>query len=129
MKQDSKDNIEIDLDKSIEKALKKYTLEVDDAIEAHGFKVASYIDYAEDSISELGISIKQQFKETTPSLLFTNLAISLTNTTQNIVNYTINEARSRNTNYFNEKLDKNASELNSTLGKLNARFLNALEQI
>lgn len=129
MKYDSNDNIKMDLDKSIEKALKKYTLEVDDAIEAHGFKVTSYIDYAEDSISELGSSIKQQFKTTSSSLLFNNLSNSLTSTTQNIVNYTINDARSRNTNYFNEKLDKNASELYNTLGMLNTRFLNDLKQI
>ena len=32
------------MDKKIEKIFRKYILEVDDAIEAHGFKSASYID-------------------------------------------------------------------------------------
>lgn len=129
MEQDFNDTIKIDLDKSIEKAIKKYILEVDDAIEAHGFKATSYIDYAEDSISELGLAIKQQFKENHKSLLFTNLENSLNNTTENIVNYTIADASSRNVGFPNEKLAEKASELNNTLVKLNTRFLNSLEQI
>ena len=62
-----------DIDKAIDKKFKKYTLEVDDAIEAHGFKATSYIDYAEDSILKLQDATKKHFKEHGHGLLFTNL--------------------------------------------------------
>lgn len=119
----------MDLNKSIEKAIKKYTLEVDDAIEAHGFKATSSIDYAEDIISELGTSIKNQCYSNSSNILFVNLENSLNHTTQNIVNYTKEDALSRNNNYFNDKIEQKADELHEVLTKLNSRFLDSLKQI
>lgn len=121
-------NINLDLNKSIEKAIKKYTLEVDDAIEAHGFKATSCIDYAEDVISELEHSIKQHFESTSSDLLFKNLENSLNHTVQNIINYTKEDAIYRKHHSF-DKIDKKTNELHSALSTLNTRFLNSLEMI
>ena len=116
------------VNKSIEKAIRKYTLEVDDAIEAHGFKATSCIDYAEDLISELGENIKKHFELTHPDLLFKNLEVSLNNTIKNIVDYTKEDAIYRN--YFHsEKIDKKVNDLYSVLTTLNTRLLTSLESI
>lgn len=115
----------LNFNKSVEKAIRKYTLEVDDAIEAHGFKATSCIDYAEDVIFELENSIKKHFQETNSNLLFKDLENSLNDTIQNIVNYTKEDAIYRN-NYCSEKLDKKADELYSVLTILNSRFLTSL---
>lgn len=113
---------------SIEKAIRKYRLEVDDAIEAHGFKATSCIDYAEDVISELGEHIKTNFDTDAPDLLFKNLEVSLNDTIQNIVDYTKEDAIYRN--YLHtEKIDKKVNELHSVLTTLNTRFLTSLERI
>lgn len=130
MEKNLNDTLEVDLDKSIERAIKKYTLEVDDAIEAYGFKATSYIDYAEDSISKLENKIKKQFrKENNSSILFTNLENSLKDTVKDIVDYTIEETNFRNNNCSNEKVEKKALELHGLLSELNLNFLNALEVI
>lgn len=121
-------NTNIDFNKSIEKAIKKYTLEVDDAIEAHGFKAKSCIDYAENVISELEASIKNHFEFASSDLLFKNLENSLNDTTQNIVNHTKEDAMHRKHHSF-DKIDKNTNELHSSLALLNARLLNSLETI
>lgn len=121
-------NTYLDSNKSIEKAIKKYTLEVDDAIEAHGFKIASCIDYAENAISDLEISIKKSFESNSSSLLFKNLEDSLKTTTQNIINHTKEDALLRKHHSF-DKIDKKTNELQSTLSTLNARFLTSLETL
>lgn len=121
-------NNNLDLNESIEKAIKKYTLEVDDAIEAHGFKATSCIDYAEDVISELEDSIKKHFETNDSNLLFKNLEVSLNDTIQNIVDYTKEDAIYRN-HFHLEKLDEKTEELYSVLTLLNTRFLNTLEKI
>lgn len=119
-----------DLDKTIEKKFKKYILEVDDAIEAHGFKGTSYIDYAEDSIFKLQNSTKKNFKEHGSSILFTNLLeSSLNNVIDNIVNYTIEDTLIRNKNYPSEKLDKKAYNLHEDLKFLNERLLNSFKTL
>lgn len=131
MEQNLNNTQEIDLNKSIERAIKKYTLEVDDAIEAHGFKAASYIDYAENTISELEFSIKKQLKTHSSNILFVNLENSLNDTVKNIVNYTIEDANFRNNNCSTERIDKiekKATDLHSALNQLNTRFLTSLEE-
>lgn len=117
----------INISQPLDKAIKKYILEVDDAIEAHGFKAASCIDYAEDTILEMENSIKKQYLEgNSSSLLFTNLENSLNETVNNIVNYTKEDTISRNTNFPNEKLDEKLNNLHSSLVTLNSRFYNSL---
>lgn len=121
-------NTHLDFNKSIEKAIKKYTLEVDDAIEAHGFKAKSCIDYAENVISELETSIKKHFEFSNSDLLFKNLESSLNDTTQNIIKHTKEDAICRKHHSF-EKIDKKTNELHSSLSLLNKRLLNSLETI
>lgn len=119
----------LDFDKSIEKAIRKYTLEVDDAIEAHGFKATSCIDYAEDAISELGASLKKHYLENNSSLLFNNLEISLNETVNDIVNYTKEDMLLRNTHISDEKILEKTDALHSALISLNSRFYNSLGMI
>lgn len=117
-----------DIDKAIDKKFRKYTLEVDDAIEAHGFKATSYIDYAEDSILKLQDSTKRDFKEHGHGLLFTNLLeTSLNNTVEDIVNYTFEDAVNRNTNHTTEKLKEKTISLHDDLKFLNERLLNSFK--
>ena len=117
-----------DIDKAIDKKFRKYTLEVDDAIEAHGFKATSYIDYAEDSILKLQDSTKRDFKEHGHGLLFTNLLeTSLNNTVEDIVNYTFEDAVNRNTNHTTEKLKEKTISLYDDLKFLNERLLNSFK--
>lgn len=118
--------MEQNFNKTIEKAIRKYTLEVDDAIEAHGFKATSCIDYAEDVISELGTSIKKHYLENNSNLLFNNLENSLNETVNNIVNYTKEDTLLRNPNFSNEKIVGKADALHSALMSLNLRFYNSL---
>lgn len=119
-----------DLEQAIEKKFKKYILEVDDAIEAYGFKRTSYIDYAEDSIFKVQNSTKKNFKEHGSSILFTNLLeSSLNNVVDNIINYTIEDTLIRNKNYPSDKLDKKASNLHEDLKFLNERLLNSFKTI
>lgn len=116
------------MDKAIDKKFKKYTLEVDDAIEAHGFKATSYIDYAEDSISRVQASTKKHFLE--HGLLFTNLLeVSLNDTVKDIVNYTFEDASNRNMNYTPEKLKEKATNLHEDLKFLNERLLNSFKTL
>lgn len=121
-------NAHLDFNKSIEKAIKKYTLEVNDAIEAYGFKAKSCTDYAENVISDLEVSIKQNFETNNSGLLFKNLENSLNTTTQNIINHTKEDAINRQHHSF-DKIDKKTNELHSSLALLNARLLNSLETI
>lgn len=117
-----------DIDKAIDKKFKKYTLEVDDAIEAHGFKATSYIDYAEDTISKLQDSTKKHFKEHGSSLLFHNLLeSSLEETAKDIVNYTLEDATNRNINYNTDKLKEKAINLHEDLRFLNVRLMDSLK--
>ena len=119
-----------DLENTIEKKFKKYTLEVDDAIEAHGFNFATYIDYAEDSIFELQDSIKKHFKNYGSSLLFTNLLeTSLNETVNNIANYTLEDALTRRTNYTSEKLKEKVFNLHEDLKFINTRLLNSFKSL
>lgn len=115
------------MDKTIEKNFKKYILEVDDAIESHGFSLSSYIDYAENNINELEASTKKHFKEHGSSTLFTNLLeTSLNDTISNIVNYTFENALTRNTNnYTQEQLKEKTINLHEDLKFINKRFLNS----
>ena len=94
------------MDKKIEKIFKKYTLEVDDAIEAHGFKSSSYIDYAENTIAELQDSIKKQVNEYGSEITLSNLQNHLNTTAQDIVDYTKQTAYEKNNNntYLYEKI-------------------------
>lgn len=127
MEQDLKNMQLLDFNKSIEKAIRKYTLEVDDAIEAHGFKATSCIDYAEDTISELETLLKKSYLENNSSnLLFKNLENSLNETVNNIVNYTKEDTFLRNNRFTNEKLEEKLDELHSSLLSLNSRFYNSL---
>lgn len=127
MEQDLKNMQLLDFNKSIEKAIRKYTLEVDDAIEAHGFKATSCIDYAEDTISELETLLKKSYLENNSSnLLFKNLENSLNETVNNIVNYTKEDTFLRNNCFTNEKLEEKLDELHSSLLSLNSRFYNSL---
>ncbi len=127
MEQDLKNMQLLDFNKSIEKAIRKYTLEVDDAIEAHGFKATSCIDYAEDTISELETLLKKNYLENNSSnLLFKNLENSLNETVNNIVNYTKEDTFLRNNCFTNEKLEEKLDELHSSLLSLNSRFYNSL---
>ncbi len=122
-------NLGCDLNKSIEKNFKKYTLEVDDAIEAHGFKAASYIDYAENTIDELQDLVKKQVNEHGIDMLLTNLENSLKNTINNIVDYTRQTAYERSGDHLYEKIDIKANELHSVLNILNTRFINSFDNI
>lgn len=119
-----------DLNNSIEKKFKKYILEVDDAIEAHGFKKTSYIDYAEDKILNLQNSAQKYIKEHGSSILFTNLLEkSLSKVAEDIVNYTIEDVPIRNIYYSPEKLNKKAFYLHQDLKFLNERLLNSFKDI
>ena len=122
-------NLDTDLNKSIEKNFRKYTLEVDDAIEAHGFKASSYIDYAENRIEELENAVKIQVNENGMDMLFTNLESALKNTVTNITDYTRQTAYERNDNHLYEKIDNKVDELHSLLGLLNTRLINSFENI
>lgn len=117
-----------DTDKNIEKKFKKYILEIDDAIEAHGFKATSYIDYAEGHILELQDSIKEHYKEHGSSPLFKNLLEStLKDTTTNIVKYAFEEESKRNNEYNQEILKEKASKLHEDFMFLNQRLLNSFK--
>lgn len=131
MEQNFKNMQLLDFNKSIEKAIKKYTLEVDDAIEAHGFKATSCIDYAEDTISELETTLKKHYLENnSSSLLFKNLEYSLNETANNIVNYTKEDALLRNNNFSNsEKIEERTDLLHSSLMNLNSRFYDSLRTL
>lgn len=122
-------NLDTDLNKSIEKNFRKYTLEVDDAIEAHGFKASSYIDYAENRIEELENAVKIQVNENGMDMLFTNLESALKNTVTNITDHTRQTAYERNDNHLYEKIDNKVDELHSLLGLLNTRLINSFENI
>lgn len=122
-------NLGIDLSKSIEKNFKKYTLEVDDAIEAHGFRASSYIDYAENTIEELEHSVKAQVNEYGFNTVFGNLENSLKNTVKQIIDYTRKTAYERSSEHLYEKIDTRADELNCVLDLLNTRFINSFERI
>ena len=114
------------MEKIIEKNFKKYILEVDDAIESHGFTLTSYIDYAETNIYEVENSTKKYFKEHGSSLLFKNLLeTSLNDTVSNIVQYTFENALTRNTNYTSEQLKEKTVNLHEDLKFLNTRLLNS----
>lgn len=116
------------LDETIEKKFKKYILEVSDAIEAYGFKMTSYTDYAKESILELQDSVKNNFKEYGSNLLFTNLLEnSLDDVVQDIVNYTIEDTSIRNTIYSPEKLNEKTFNLYQDLKFLNERLLNSFK--
>ena len=119
------------MDKKIEKIFRKYILEVDDAIEAHGFKSASYIDYAENSIVELQISIKNQINEHGSKITFCNLQNHLNRTAQNIVDFTKQTAYEKNNNntYLYEKITDKANNLRNDLDFLNTRLINSFENI
>lgn len=119
------------MDKKIEKIFRKYILEVDDAIEAHGFKSASYIDYAENSIVELQDSIKKQINEHGSLITFCNLQNHLNRTAQNIVDFTKQTAYEKNNNntYLYEKITDKANNLRNDLDFLNTRLINSFENI
>ena len=117
-----------DIDKAIDKKFKKYTLEVDDAIEAHGFKAASYIDFAEDNIGRLQDVTKNHFRKHGNSLLFTNLlTTSLEETAQSIVNHTFENTVMRDEYYNEEKLKEKTYNLHEDLKFLNERLLKEFE--
>lgn len=129
MENNQVNNLGVDLNKSIEKNFRKYTLEVDDAIEAHGFKASSYIDYAENRIEELENAVKIQVNENGMDMLFTNLESALKNTVTNITDHTRQTAYERNDNHLYEKIDNKVDELHSLLGLLNTRLINSFENI
>ena len=113
------------MDKTIEKNFKKYLLEVDDAIESHGFKASSYIDFAENNILELQLSTQKAFKENHDNLLFKNLLeTSLNDTIYTIVKHTYEDAQTRE-NYTTEQLEKKTNHLHEDLKFLNTRLLNS----
>lgn len=122
-------NLDDDLNKSIEKNFRKYTLEVDDAIEAHGFKASSYIDYAENRIEELERAVKKQVNENGIDMLFTNLEGALKSTVINITDHTRQTAYERNDDHLYEKIDNKVDELYNLLGFLNTRLINSFENI
>ena len=120
----------INLDNNlIEKNFRKYTLEVDDAIEAHGFKASSYIDYAENRIEELESAVKKHVNENGIDMLFTNLENALKNTTTNITDHTRQTAYERNDDHLYEKIYNKVDELHNLLGFLNTRLINSFENI
>jgi uncharacterized UPF0160 family protein len=129
MKNNNINTLEKTSDKSLEKVFKKYILEVDDAIEAHGFKASSYVDYAEDIISELKNSMQQQATTYGYNMIFIDLEDNLNNTISNIVNYTKQTAYERKEIHSTEKIEKQSNELYTLLSKLNTRFINSLETI
>ena len=115
------------MDKTIEKNFKKYLLEVDDAIESHGFKASSYIDFAETNILELQLSTQKSFKENGENSLFKNLLkTSLNDTIQAIVKHTYENAQSRE-NYTSEQLESKTQNLHDDLKFLNTRLLNSFD--
>ena len=117
-----------DKNKAIDKKFKKYILEVDDAIEAHGFKAASYIDFAEEYIGKLQDVTKNHFKKHGNSLLFNNLLMSsLEETAQNIVDHTFENTVMRNVHYNEEKLKEKTDNLYQDLKFLNERLLKQFE--
>lgn len=122
-------NLDTDLNKSIEKNFRKYTLEVDDAIEAHGFRASSYIDYAENTIEELEYSVKKEIDEHGVNTMFENLENSLKRVAQKIVDHTKQVAYERNGDHLYEKIDTKTDELTSVLDLLNTRFINSMESI
>lgn len=129
MENNKVNNLGCDLNKSIEKNFRKYTLEVDDAIEAHGFKASSYIDYAENEIEELESAVKKQVNENGIDMLLANLEYALKNTITNITDYTRQTAYERNDNHLYEKIDNKVDELHNILGFLNTRLINSFENI
>lgn len=129
MKNNQVNNLGVDLNKSIEKNFRKYTLEVDDAIEAHGFRASSYIDYAENTIEELEHSVKKQVNEHGVNVMFENLENSLKCVAQKIVDHTKQVAYERSSDYLYEKIDTRTDELTSILDHLNTRFINSMENI
>ncbi len=129
MENNQVNNLGVDLNKSIEKNFRKYTLEVDDAIEAHGFKASSYIDYAENTIEELEHTVKKQVNEHGMNIMFGNLENSLKNVAQKIVDHTKQVAYERSADHLYEKIDLRADELTSVLDLLNTRFINSMESI
>lgn len=122
-------NLGCDLNKSIEKNFRKYTLEVDDAIEAHGFKASSYIDYAENKIEELENAVKKHINENGKDMLFVNLENALQTTITNITDHTKQIAYERNNDNLYEKIDNKVDELHNLLGFLNTRLINSFENI
>lgn len=111
----------------ISKIFKKYTLEVDDAIEAHGFTASSYIDYAENTIAELEISVKNQIDEHGLNSVLSNLDNYLKNTSQNILNHTMETAYKRNNDYLHDKINDRIEDLNTCFKFLNTRVINSFE--
>ena len=113
---------------SIEKNFKKYILEVDDAIEAHGFKTTSYIDYAEDSILKIQDSTKAHFKKYGSSLLFTNLLeTSLNSVATDITNITLENELNKTNDFQIQKLNEKINNLHEDLQFLNSRLLNSFK--
>lgn len=114
------------MDKTIEKNFKKYILEVDDALDSYGFNSSSYIDFAENNILELQDSTKKHFKEHGHNLLFTNLLeASLNDTINNIVSYTLENAKTKNTTYTLEQLHEKTTNLHEDLKFINTRLLDS----
>jgi hypothetical protein len=126
MEKKSTKALNVDLNESIEKVFKKYTLEVDDAIEAYGFRATSYIDYAEDTILELENQMKDQVNQHGAQSLFVNLENNLQSTVDDIVDYTVKTAYERNESY---NYERKAGELHSVLNDLNTRFISRIECI
>jgi hypothetical protein len=116
-------------DRTLEKVFKKYILEVDDAIEAHGFKAASYVDYAEDIIFELKNNMQEQATTYGYNMIFVDLEDNLNNTISNIVNYTKQTAFERKEIHSADKIEKQSNELYTLLNKLNIRFINSLKTL
>jgi poly-D-alanine transfer protein DltD len=113
----------------IEKIFRKYILEVDDAIEAHGFKATSYIDYAEDTISELENKMKEEINLQGIKKQFLSLEDNLKTTVNDIVENTKKTAYERKEIYNCEQIEKKADELYTSLNSLNTRFINRMEAL
>jgi hypothetical protein len=121
--------VNVDSNELIRKIFRKYILEVDDAIEAHGFRATSYIDYAEDTIYELENKMQEQINTHGIKKQFVTLEDNLQNAVDDIVENTKKTAYERNKNYDLEKIDKRAGELHTSLNSLNTRFINRMEKI
>jgi hypothetical protein len=121
--------VDVDLNEVIGKVFKKYILEVDDAIEAYGFKATSYIDYAEDTISELEGKMKKEINLQGIKKQFLSLEDNLQVAVNNIVENTKKTAYERKEIYNCEQIEKKACELHSSLNSLNTRFINRMEEI
>lgn len=119
-------NLNVDLEKSIEKVFKKYILEVDDAIEAHGFKASTYIDYAEDTIFELKDCVKKQLSENGREYVIENLEENLENTITDIVKYTKQTSIERKEHYSEDKLIQKSEQLQVLLNNLNQRCITSI---